>query len=371
MRKLRLNLQQTQSDVWIGYDLPEQLNRLRLQGKSRRAFLVVDRVLKQTASSWVSELQEAGWRVDVHFVRASESLKSYSSLEPIYSWLIEKGADRNSVIFAIGGGTVGDAVGFVAGTYLRGIRWVSVPTTLLAQVDSGLGGKTAMNHRLGKNLIGVFHQPVAVLCDVGFLKTLPKREFTSGLGEIVKYGIALDRALFKYIESRTREGVQELFADSQGLEYLVWTCLKLKKSAVEKDEFDRNGLRAVLNFGHTLGHLFEAETGYSYFRHGEAVIWGMRGAIYLSILLGLLPKAQGIEIDHVLRRFKLPGLAVQRTFSDRWNLLMHDKKARDGVLNFVLLEGVGQARADQPVGQKEIREVLGWLAQKKGAKIEL
>jgi 3-dehydroquinate synthase len=234
MRKLRLNLQQTQSDVWIGYDLPEQLNRLRLQGKSRRAFLVVDRVLKQTASSWVSELQEAGWRVDVHFVRASESLKSYSSLEPIYSWLIEKGADRNSVIFAIGGGTVGDAVGFVAGTYLRGIRWVSVPTTLLAQVDSGLGGKTAMNHRLGKNLIGVFHQPVAVLCDVGFLKTLPKREFTSGLGEIVKYGIALDRALFKYIESRTREGVQELFADSQGRAHADGTCPGLRGPSREQ-----------------------------------------------------------------------------------------------------------------------------------------
>jgi 3-dehydroquinate synthase len=333
-----------------------------------RAFLVIDLVLKHSASAWWEGLRAAGWQVEIRWVRATEALKSLSSLEPIYHWLIQKGADRQSVIFAIGGGTVGDAVGFVAGTYLRGVRWVSVPTTLLAQVDSGLGGKTAVNHSQGKNLIGVFHQPVAVLCDSEFLRTLPTREFISGWGEIIKYGIALDGSLFRFLATHSQRMVHEIFEDPGVAEYLVSTCLKLKKVAVEKDELDQNGVRAILNFGHTLGHVFEAETGYGYFRHGEAVIWGMRGAVRLSVLRGLLSEKKGIELDQFLSSFKIPPLPTGRSFSSRLRLLKNDKKSTSGVLKFVLLQGIGKSVVDQAISPEEIREALRWLSQKKGVK---
>ncbi len=368
MKKLQLNLQHSTSRVWIGHQLPDCLKQLQLPGRPLRAFLLVDGVLKQTAKAWWEKLEELGWSVEIRFVRASESLKSLRSLEPLYSWLIRKGADRHSVIFAIGGGTVGDAVGFLAGTYLRGLRWVSVPTTLLAQVDSGLGGKTAVNHHLGKNLIGIFHQPVAVFCDLDFLKTLSERELISGLGEIAKYGIALDRTLFRYLEKRSRKGVLELFAHPRAMEYLVWSCLKLKKAAVEKDELDQKGSRALLNFGHTLGHLFEAETGYGYFRHGEAVVWGMRGAVFLSMLRGRLQEEEGREIDQFLSRLTVPKLPGKNAFSARWRRLKLDKKSKDGVPRFVLLEKVGRAVSDQTVSQDEVRKTLNWLDRQKGGR---
>ncbi len=364
MKTFTLDLGHGKSQIWVGENLPMRLKKLNL-GPPTRAFMVADTRLKRSAQLWIEQLRKQGWSVEVRWVRASENLKSLMQLEPLYRWLIQKGADRHSVLFAMGGGTIGDAVGFLAGTYLRGIRWVSVPTTLLAQVDSGLGGKTAVNHPLGKNLIGVFHQPDAVLCDLGFLKSLPVRELISGLGEIIKYGIALDRKLYEFCVKKSSHGFLDLLSSPKSVESLILTCLKLKAAAVKKDEYDRKGFRAVLNWGHTLGHLFEAETGYDYFRHGEAVIWGMRGAVYLSVLQGLLPERDAAQIEKFLSRLPVPKLKRPSGFAKRWRQLTHDKKSKGGSPKFVLLRGIGLAVSDQKVSPNQVKETLAWLHQQK------
>ena len=184
----------------MGNELNRFFNTLPAQVQRRRVFFIADVRVRAQAKSWIHALRSRGERVESLYLEASEGLKSFRGVEPIYTWLLEKGADRSSVLWVMGGGTLGDAVGFVAGTYMRGIAWVSIPTTLLAQVDSGLGGKTALNHRDGKNLIGVFHQPTAVFCDTVFFNTLSDRDLRSGLGEVIKYALIFDQAFYLYLK---------------------------------------------------------------------------------------------------------------------------------------------------------------------------
>jgi 3-dehydroquinate synthase len=360
MKKMSLHFVDQTSEIWIGRALAEYLGELSLGRKPTRAFIVADSQLKKQANRFARALKQKGWGVEVRLVCASESLKSLRSLDPLYTWLLQKGADRSSVIFAIGGGTVGDSVGFLAGTFLRGISWVSVPTTLIAQVDSGLGGKTGVNHRLGKNLIGVFHQPSAVLCDLDFLDSLPTRELVSGWGEVLKYALALDRPLFRTLKA-SAPGVL-----SVDLESVVERCLKWKKKLVQQDPLDRLGVRALLNFGHTFGHVFEAETDYRYFRHGEAVIWGMRAAAYLSQLEGSLSPADWSQVDAVLARYPVPPLLTSVSATSRLARLRHDKKTIQNQVNFVLLKGIGEAAAGQQVSSIQIRKTLRWLESQAG-----
>ena len=358
IKKLKVKLSSSSYEVWVGADLHLSFQRLPVSLQGRKIYFIADHRLKAHAQIWVQSLRKQGFQVEFKTVSASEALKGFDAITPVYSWLLKKGADRSSVLWVMGGGTLGDAMGFVAGTYLRGIHWVSVPTTLLAQVDSGLGGKTALNHSMGKNLIGVFHQPVAVLCDTQVLNSLPEREIYSGLGEIIKYALVFDARFFRSLK---RNWNQILSRDPLVLTSVIFQCLKWKSIQVQKDEKDLTGQRALLNFGHTLGHVIEKLGGYSQFRHGEAVVWGMKAATQLSVQAQLLRESDAQEILHLLNQVPVPPLPSSLSQRAVLQTMRLDKKTLNGKVRFVLLKGLGQGVSGQGVPQKHVQEVWVWL----------
>jgi 3-dehydroquinate synthase len=268
-----------------------------------------------------------------------EQHKDWHSLNLIFDHLLAQGCDRKTVLFALGGGVVGDMAGFAAACYMRGVPFVQVPTTLLAQLDSSVGGKTAINHPQGKNMIGAFYQPARVLCDLDTLASLPARELAAGLAEVIKYGPIADMAFFDWIESH----LDALLArDRDALAYAVRRSCEIKAAVVGEDERE-SGLRAILNFGHTFGHAIEAGQGYGKWLHGEAVGCGMVLAASLSAELGLVTTAFAQRLNNLVRRAGLPVVAP-RMADERWLELMRvDKKAEGGQIRFVLIEQPGRA----------------------------
>ena len=272
-----------------------------------------------------------------------EAFKTWDVLNQIFDTLLAQACDRKTVLFALGGGVVGDMTGFAAASYMRGVPFVQVPTTLLAQVDSSVGGKTAINHPLGKNMIGAFYQPLRVICDLDTLKTLPARELSAGLAEVIKYGPIADMAFFEWIESH----LDDLLAqDPAAMAYAVRRSCEIKAWVVGQDERE-SGLRAILNFGHTFGHAIEAGLGYGQWLHGEAVGCGLVMAARLSEALGLVDAAFVERLTSLVRRAGLPSVApvldevdnAQRYLS----LMRVDKKAEAGEIKFVLIDGPGLA----------------------------
>ena len=268
-----------------------------------------------------------------------EEHKHWSTLNLIFDHLLRRGCDRKTVLFALGGGVVGDMTGFVAATYMRGVPFVQVPTTLLAQVDSSVGGKTAINHPLGKNMIGAFHQPLRVVCDLDTLATLPQRELAAGLAEVIKYGPIADMAFFDWIDHR----LDALLArDRIAMAHAVRRSCEIKAQIVGQDERE-TGLRAILNFGHTFGHAIEAGLGYGQWLHGEAVACGMVLAADLSCEMGLVSAGFVGRLESLLRRAALPVQAPALP-PERWLELMRvDKKADAGEIRFVLISEPGSA----------------------------
>ena len=268
-----------------------------------------------------------------------EQHKDWATLNRIFDHLLSAGCDRNTVLFALGGGVVGDMTGFAAATYMRGVPFVQVPTTLLAQVDSSVGGKTAINHPQGKNMIGAFYQPARVVCDLGTLASLPPRELAAGLAEVIKYGPIADMDFLGWIEDH----LDALLAcDPAALAHAVRRCCEIKAEVVGQDEREA-GLRAILNFGHTFGHAIEAGMGYGQWLHGEAVGCGMVLAADLSAELGLIDAALAQRIARLVARAGLP-VQAPRMPCERWlELMRHDKKAQAGELRFVLIGPPGQA----------------------------
>jgi 3-dehydroquinate synthase len=268
-----------------------------------------------------------------------EVYKDWQHLNLIFDRLLDAGCDRKTVLYALGGGVVGDMAGFAAACYMRGVPFVQVPTTLLAQVDSSVGGKTAINHPLGKNMIGAFYQPVRVLCDLDLLDTLPPRELSAGLAEIIKYGPIADPAFLDWTEAHLdalRAG------DKAALGHAVRRSCEIKAAVVGHDEREA-GLRAILNFGHTFGHAIEAGLGYGEWLHGEAVGCGMVLATELSARLGLVAPSFVARLARVVERAGLP-VTAPRLGIDRWFELMRvDKKVDAGEIRFVLIDGVGRA----------------------------
>lgn len=305
---------------------------------SRKALLCLDAHLAEKRGPLLASLRAAGWEPECEILQGSEALKDFHTLFPLYGRMLEVGLQRRSLLVAVGGGTVGDAMGFLASTYLRGIAWVSVPSTLLAQVDSGLGGKTGVNHPAGKNLIGAIWQPAAIVCDTDLLKDLGDRDIYSGLGEMLKYGLIADAELWHWLKAH----IPDLLArDSAALAEGIYRSLQIKARYVEADEPDLSGVRAVLNFGHTFGHALEAVAGYGAFRHGEAVAWGMKLAARASRRLGWLPVEQAAEIQQVLGDLPLPPLPDL----DQAALLQalgHDKKREGGAVQTLLLKRIGE-----------------------------
>jgi 3-dehydroquinate synthase len=267
-----------------------------------------------------------------------ESSKRLSTVEEISRNLIRSGADRHAVLVAAGGGVVGDVAGFAAATYLRGVRLVHIPTTLVAQVDSSIGGKTGVNLPEGKNLVGAFYPPKLILADPDMLDTLPHREFRSGLYEVVKYGVIADAELFQFLERRMSAVLRR---DSAALAWIIPRCAAIKARVVDKDERE-GGLRQILNFGHTIGHALEAVTGYRRFLHGEAIGWGMIAATLVAVATGKLRDAQAIRIIRLVASVgPLPGLGKIRASQLR-PILAGDKKARGGRVRWVLPRRIGK-----------------------------
>jgi 3-dehydroquinate synthase len=268
-----------------------------------------------------------------------EAHKTWASLNLVFDHLLAQGCDRKTVLYALGGGVVGDMTGFAAATYMRGVPFVQVPTTLLAQVDSSVGGKTAINHPLGKNMIGAFYQPARVVCDLDTLATLPVRELAAGLAEVIKYGPIADMAFFDWIEAN----IHALLArDRAALAFAVRRSCEIKAAVVGEDERE-SGLRAILNFGHTFGHAIEAGQGYGAWLHGEAVGCGMVLAAALSAELGLVPTD---FVERLTRLVQHAGLPVQAPAmpAERWLELMRvDKKAEAGAIRFIVIETPGRA----------------------------
>src|SRR5579863_1459257 len=274
-----------------------------------------------------------------HEFNDAETAKNLQTVEEIARSLVKAGADRRGVVIAVGGGVVGDVAGFAAASYLRGVALVQVPTTLVAQTDSAIGGKTGVNLPEGKNLVGAFYPPKLVLVDPELLATLPEREFRGGLAEVIKYGVIADAKLFAFLE---RNFDRILARDKKALEHVIVRSVEIKAHVVSKDERE-SGLREILNFGHTFGHALESVTGYRRYQHGEAVAWGMMAAALYGHEIGVTPAADASRIIALVRRMgKLPAwpkLPPTRLIE----LMGSDKKTRAGKLRFVLTPGIGRA----------------------------
>ena len=302
-----------------------------------------------------ASMEAAGYPVFLVSLPDGEGFKNSATLNLIYDALVDASLDRGSFILALGGGVIGDMAGFAASSYLRGIPFVQLPTTLLSQVDSSVGGKTGINHPRGKNLIGAFYQPRAVLIDVATLDTLPEREFLSGLGEIIKYGAVLDQEFFSFLE----QNAERLLArDKSALIHAVGRSCAIKARVVELDERE-GGLRAVLNYGHTLGHAVETLTGYTRYLHGEAVAIGMVQAARISRAYGFCSQAECDRIESLLNLLGLPLELPAFSARQYAEALSHDKKVRDSGLLFICNFGIGGYRMEKVTDLTALLEICG------------
>ena len=301
-------------------------------------------------------LAQAGFQAARITVPAGEKAKSLKSVQACYDRLAAARLERKSFIVALGGGVVGDLAGFVAATYLRGMPFVQVPTTLLAQVDSSVGGKVGVNLKAGKNLVGAFHQPRLVVCDLDTLRTLPSREYRAGLAEVIKYGIIYDAQLFEQIE---RDLPRLLRRDPPTLSAVIARCCEIKADVVGQDETE-GGLRAILNFGHTIGHGLEAISRYGKYLHGEAISIGQVAAAKISARLMGLPAKEAERIHDLFRRTGLPTQVRLSATQSRnlFNAMKLDKKVSDGKLKFVLARRIGQVEFGQNVDPQMIHDAL-------------
>jgi len=355
MDRLRVNSSSRGYEICIGSDLLRQVGDLVGPLElGHHVGLVTHPALAELYAPIVQgTLYRAGHEVSLHTVPPGEESKSLEQTVGLCRSLVRARLDRGSALIALGGGVIGDLAGFVAATLFRGIPFINLPTTLLAQVDSSVGGKTGVNLPEGKNLVGAFHQPHMVVADVLTLRTLPEREFRSGLAEVVKHGMIADPALFQRLEDQAD---RILAREPETLQAIVARSCAIKASVVERDERE-SGLRTMLNFGHTVGHAIEAAVGYGAITHGEAVAHGMVVAAALSVRRGLCPEKDARRLRELLGRF---GLLSAQPPSPEYleKYMVSDKKARDGVLQFVLTRGVGSVTFAPVLDREELRRGL-------------
>ncbi len=327
-------------------------------GKIDGAVITDETVDRLYGDELTDSLEEAGHDCGKLVVEPGEGSKSPETAKNLYRDLVDMELHRDSFILAFGGGVVGDLAGFVASTFLRGIPVIQVPTTLLAQVDSSVGGKTAVNLPQGKNLVGSFHQPETVIIDPEVLSTLSPADIRSGLGEVLKYGLIRDRSFFdRVIES------SEIFReaeDHEELEGIIARCCEVKAEVVQEDELDF-GVRRILNFGHTLGHGIEAAAGYGGIKHGEAVIWGMIGESWISRDRGYLDEAVFSNLVEALTDFNLPSLPTDLPEDELLDYVGRDKKVKQGAINSVLIQDQPGKVVVEEVSEKEITDAWNFL----------
>jgi 3-dehydroquinate synthase len=344
--------------IAVGHGLSRLLPDLLGGVRGRRTVLVASRRVFEIHGRAVERSLRGLGRVHVTLVPDGERFKSRSSLEAVYDAFLEARLGRDGLVVALGGGVVGDVAGFAAATWMRGVDWVGIPTTLLSMVDSSIGGKVGINHARAKNMIGAFHQPRAVVVDPGFLATLPARELRSGAYEILKCAILADRALFASLRGAP-VGLRGW--DRMEMENAIATACRIKAEVVEKDEREA-GLRRVLNLGHTIGHALESVTSYRRFAHGEAVGWGLVGAAFIARRRGLLKEtayqAIASAVDHVGPRPPVSDLRGALVL----DALARDKKSRAGRVPFILPTAVGRVEIHDDVSRAEIVRALREMA---------
>jgi 3-dehydroquinate synthase len=356
LKTLNVDLGDRQYPVWVGQNvLPSAGAMLIRKGFKSAPIVVANRtVLRKQGESLLPSLRCAYGEMPVICIGDGEKYKNHSTLVDIYSGLFRAKADRSSWILAFGGGVVGDIAGFAAATFMRGIPFVMAPTTLLAQVDSSIGGKVAINVEQGKNLIGAFHQPSAVLSDTNTLKTLPKRELASGLYEVIKCGAIGSVSLLRYIERRLAD---ILNCDAAALTHIVLESARIKAKVVAQDEKENN-LRMILNYGHTVGHGLESATDYKKFKHGEAVGWGMIAAVGYGRRLGLLQSDEAARLINLIRRVgRLPSIQ-NIPLARLWSALARDKKFQAGGIRMVFLPKLGVAEIRTEVDSSGLQQFL-------------
>jgi len=355
MQTVRVALGPRSYPIHIGSGLLRRADLIVAALPQRRTAIVTnDTVAAQYLEPLAAVLEAAGAACVRIVVPDGEDYKDWATLNTVFDALLGHRCDRQTAIIALGGGVIGDLAGFAAATYQRGVPFVQVPTTLLAQVDSSVGGKTAINHPRGKNMIGAFHQPLAVVADTDTLATLPDRELRAGLAEVIKHGAIRDAGLFGWLEAN----IERLLArDPDALAHVVKRSVEIKAQVVAVDEREA-GERALLNFGHTFGHAIEAGVGYGSWLHGEAVAAGMAMAAELSARLGLLDGASVERLRRLLERAGLP-VAGPKLDADRYvELMAVDKKARAGRTPFILLERLGAAVIRSDVSPEAVRATL-------------
>jgi 3-dehydroquinate synthase len=326
--------------------------------RPKKFAVITDRNVLAHAQTVAESVKSAGYEAELIAVPSGESSKSQSQTAELYDFLVQIHADRRTPVIAVGGGVVGDLAGFAAATFNRGLPFIQVPTTLLSDVDSSVGGKVGINHAKAKNLIGAFHQPLGVLIDIACLRSLPRREYCSGLAEVVKYGVILDAPFFHWLETNAAKLIEQ---DPPAVRHAIARSCRLKADVVEKDEFERTGLRAVLNYGHTFAHAFEALAGYGELLHGEAVSIGMICASRLAERMKRIPaEATKRQID-LLARCQLPTEipdSLLKRGPELIDCMRLDKKTVGGQLRFVLPTKIGHVELVNGVSEADVLAVL-------------
>ncbi len=357
MEKLRVELGERSYDIAIGQDILDDVGEaVKGLAPSPALALVSNPTVYDLYGERVKKsLAAAGFDIVEIIVPDGEEYKNLLWVERILTSMLEKRLDRRSVLVALGGGVIGDMAGFAASLYMRGIRFVQVPTTLLAQVDSSVGGKTGVNHPLGKNMIGAFWQPSLVWIDVETLGTLPKREFLAGVAEVIKYGVIWDEDFFDYL-GKEKDGLMAL--DSGALAYVIRRSCEIKAEVVSRDERE-GGLRAILNYGHTIGHAIETVTGYTRYLHGEGVAMGMYLEALLAERMGIMAAGGAAKVKALVDSYGLPsGLFKGADALSMVDAMGLDKKAVAGSIHCVLPEQIGRVRVNEPVERDELLALL-------------
>lgn len=362
MKEMELTLERKISSsyrIYIGYDVAGDIGRILMEKLLGTRYVIItdSHVSALHGETFLKKLNDAGLNVSLLEFPAGESSKNANTVLDIAARLLALGVDRKCALIALGGGVVGDIVGFIASVYMRSLPYIQVPTTLVGQVDSSIGGKTAIDLAQGKNLLGTFYQPGAVFIDLKFLETLPEREFSNGLAEVIKYGIIDEGDLFALLEKE----IAAVKNRERGLlEHIIEKCCRIKKGLVEVDERDQ-GLRHLLNFGHTIGHAIEAASGYA-FTHGEAVSLGMKAAARISGRLHGLPVRDGERIENLLTLAGLPTRLPESIATDDIMMRLKADKKKDGdAIHFIFLAKIGSPLINGGVTEDVIRETIEGL----------
>lgn len=354
MDKLTVDLGSRSYPIFIGESLMSQSDLFTSAIKGKKVMIVTNDIV---APLYLTHCKDSLKQFDIDEVILpdGEKHKTLAVFETILSALLENKHARDTTIIALGGGVIGDMAGFAAACYQRGVPFIQVPTTLLSQVDSSVGGKTAVNHPLGKNMIGAFYQPQSVIIDINCLATLPEREFAAGMAEVIKYGIIYDADFFHWLD----ENANDIKAKKpQAIIYMIKRCCEIKAEVVAQDEKE-HGIRALLNLGHTFGHAIEAEQGYGNWLHGEAVGAGMVLAAKTSLILGMVSVAQVEQITLLIKRFNLPLTAPEEmTYEHFAKHMQLDKKVLNGQLRLILPTSVGSSEVFSDVSEAVLRSVI-------------